>query len=182
MLPRWYLLGYRPNSAQISNITSVWNKRKLNIKFKIPMKACFLRCCLHNMCAETHLVVHFQRPQLGFQLAGIHYHLCKDSVDFKTYHMIIKSFQSHTAVRIKWCVHPPLFSSSFLGFIFLIRSPDITWGSLFSRSWYLCKDQTSWQRDWNHPPFYLRLFFLVIMKQMLWLIKDMTGFYTNFFR
>ena len=90
MLPRWYLLGYRPNSAQISNITSVWNKRKLNIIFKIPMKACFLRCCLHNMCAETHLVVHFQRPQLGFQLAGIHYHLYKDSVVFKACHMVIK--------------------------------------------------------------------------------------------
>ena len=42
------------------------------------------------MCSETHLVVHFQRPQLGFQLAGIHYHLCKDSVVSKTYHMIKK--------------------------------------------------------------------------------------------
>ena len=34
MLPRWYLLGYRPNSAQISNITSVWNKREFDMTWK----------------------------------------------------------------------------------------------------------------------------------------------------
>ena len=69
MLPRWYLLGYRPNSAQISNITSVWNKRELNIKFKRPMKACFLRCCFHKVCRNRPRCA-FSTTSTGFPARG----------------------------------------------------------------------------------------------------------------
>ena len=100
MLPRWYLLGYRPNSAQISNITSVWNKRKLNIKFKRPMKACFFAMLLSQSVSKPTSLCIFN--DLNWVSSSRAYIITstKTLLFLKLINMIIKSFQSHTAVRI----------------------------------------------------------------------------------